>query len=69
MSGEVGAQIAQEARHSCEDVLRCGEFRGEGNLVVYRARGGRGWEGWRVFEAAERVEERGDEGICDVSVV
>ena len=69
MSGEVGAQVAQEARHSCGDVLRCGEIRGEGNLVVYRARGGRGWEGWRVFEAAEGAAERGDERVCDVCVV
>ena len=41
MSREVGAQRAQEAHHPRGNVLGRGEVRGEGEVVVYRAHGGR----------------------------
>ena len=72
MSGEVGAQLAQEAHHPCGDVLRRGRIWSKGEMVVYRGHGGRfkdEWEGWGVPEAASEVEERGDEWVRDARVV
>ena len=71
-SGEAGAQLAQEVHHPCGNVLRRGKIWNEGEVVVYRAHGGRfkdGWEGWWMPEAASEVEERGDEWVRDARVV
>ena len=72
MSGEVGAQRAQEAHHACGNVLGRGQIRSEWEVVVYRAHGRRfkyrrKW--WWVSEATSEVEERSDERVRDARVV
>ena len=55
MSGEVGMQPAQEAHHPCGDVLRRGEVRSEGEVVVERTEGDLRMDGGGGVSARGRV--------------
>ena len=70
--GEVGSQRAQKVHYARRDVFGCGRVWREGEVVVYRAYGGKfkdGWEGWWVPDAASEIEERRDERVRDPRVV
>lgn len=70
--GEVGTQRAQEVHYARRDVFGCGRVWREGEVVVYRAYGGKfndGWEGWWVPDAASEIEERRDERVRDPRVL
>ena len=69
--GEVGTQRAQEVHHPRRDVFGYGRAWREGEVVEYRASGGKfkdGWEGWWLPDAASEVEERRDERVRDPHV-